>query len=221
MSTDTVDTIDIVSDVVCPWCYIGKRHLEASLASLPADQRPVVRWHPFQLNPDVPREGVDRLSYLEEKFGSAERASKIYERVKAAGKEAGLALEFDLIERQPNTLDAHRLIAWAQADGHSVDALVEALFRAYFVEGRYIGDRNVLAAIAGEAGLDAQQALAWLQSEEGTRDIGRMDRQARKMGISGVPFFIFNQRVGVSGAQGSVALADALAQSRRTEDTAR
>ena len=220
-STDTVDTIDIVSDVVCPWCYIGKRHLEASLASLPADQRPVVRWHPFQLNPDVPREGVDRRSYLEEKFGSAERASKIYERVKAAGKEAGLALEFDLIERQPNTLDAHRLIAWAQADGHSVDALVEALFRAYFVEGRYIGDRKVLAAIAGEAGLDTQQALAWLQSEEGTRDIGRMDRQARKMGISGVPFFIFNQRVGVSGAQGSVALADALAQSRRTEDTAR
>lgn len=214
------DTIDIVSDVVCPWCYIGKRHLEAALASLPPGQQPVIRWHPFQLNPDLPREGVDRRSYLEEKFGGTQRASEIYERVKAVGRQAGLALDFDRIERQPNTLDAHRLVAWAQAAGNPVDALIEALFRAYFIEGRYIGDREVLAAIAGEAGLDPAQALAWLNSEEGARDIGRMDRQARSMGISGVPFFIFNQRLGVSGAQGSVALADALVQSRRPTEPA-
>jgi predicted DsbA family dithiol-disulfide isomerase len=106
----------------------------------------VVRWHPFQLNPDLPRAGIGRRSYLEEKFGGPERAAQIYERVKAAGRAAGLELDFDRIERQPNTLDAHRLIAWAQAEGGGdADALVEALFRAYFVEGRYIGDREVLA----------------------------------------------------------------------------
>jgi predicted DsbA family dithiol-disulfide isomerase len=209
------DTIDVVSDVVCPWCYIGKRHLEAAIAQLPADTRPVVRWHPFQLNPDLPRAGIGRRSYLEEKFGGPERAAQIYERVKAAGRAAGLELDFDRIERQPNTLDAHRLIAWAQAEGGGdADALVEALFRAYFVEGRYIGDREVLAEIAGEAGYDAARARELLGDETGVAEIAEMDKHARQMGISGVPFFVFNQRVGVSGAQGSPALLEALAQSR-------
>jgi predicted DsbA family dithiol-disulfide isomerase len=209
------DTIDVVSDVVCPWCYIGKRHLEAAIAQLPADTRPVVRWHPFQLNPDLPRAGIGRRSYLEEKFGGPERAAQIYERVKAAGRAAGLELDFDRIERQPNTLDAHRLIAWAQAEGGGdADALVEALFRAYFVEGRYIGDREVLAEIAGEAGYDAARARELLGDETGVAEIAEMDKHARQMGISGVPFFVFNQRVGVSGAQGGPALLEALAQSR-------
>jgi predicted DsbA family dithiol-disulfide isomerase len=209
------DTIDVVSDVVCPWCYIGKRHLEAAIAQLPADQRPVVRWHPFQLNPDLPRAGIGRRSYLEEKFGGPERAAQIYERVKAAGRVAGLELDFDRIERQPNTLDAHRLIAWAQAEGGGdADALVEALFRAYFVEGRYVGDREVLAEIAGEAGYDAARARELLGDETGIAEIAEMDQHARQMGISGVPFFVFNQRVGVSGAQGGPALLEALAQSR-------
>jgi predicted DsbA family dithiol-disulfide isomerase len=210
-----VDTIDVVSDVVCPWCYIGKRHLEAAIAQLPAEQRPVVRWHPFQLNPDLPRAGIGRRSYLEEKFGGPERAAQIYERVKAAGSSAGLALDFDRIERQPNTLDAHRLIAWAQSEGGGdADALVEALFRAYFVEGRYVGDRTVLAEIAGEAGYDAARARELLADETGIAEITEMDQRARQMGIGGVPFFVFNQRVGVSGAQGAPALLDALAQSR-------
>jgi predicted DsbA family dithiol-disulfide isomerase len=216
----TPDTIDVVSDVVCPWCYIGKRHLEQALASLPEAQRPTVRWHPFQLNPNLPAQGVDRSAYLEEKFGGADRATQIYERVKAAGREAGLSLNFDHIERQPNTLDAHRLIAWAQADGRNADALVEALFKAYFVEGRFIGDRAVLAAIAGEVGLDGAQARAWLDTGEGADDIVEMDRRTRQMGISGVPFFVFNQKLGVSGAQGSVTLADALAQSRQPDQVA-
>jgi predicted DsbA family dithiol-disulfide isomerase len=209
------ETIDVVSDVVCPWCYIGKRHLEDAISKLPADQRPVVRWHPFQLNPDLPPEGIDRRRYLEDKFGGPERAAQIYERVRAAGSNAGLALDFDRIERQPNTLDAHRLIAWAQGiGGGDADALVEALFRGYFVEGRFIGDRSVLAAIAGEAGFDAAAARTMLDRDEGAAEIAEMDRHARQMGISGVPFFVFNQRVGVSGAQGGAALLEALRQSR-------
>jgi predicted DsbA family dithiol-disulfide isomerase len=175
----------------------------------------VVRWHPFQLNPDLPSEGIDRRSYLEDKFGGPERAAQIYERVRAAGRTAGLALEFDRIERQPNTLDAHRLIAWAQAGGGNADALVEALFRAYFVEGRYIGDRAVLAEIAGEAGLDPVAARTMLERGDGGDEIAGMDRHAREMGIGGVPFFVFNQRVGVSGAQGGPALLEALEQSRQ------
>jgi predicted DsbA family dithiol-disulfide isomerase len=215
-STSQPETIDVVSDVVCPWCYIGKRHLESAIAQLPADQRPVVRWHPFQLNPDLPAEGIARRQYLEDKFGGPERATQIYERVRAAGRNAGLALDIDRIERQPNTLDAHRLIAWAQGSGAAdTDALVEALFRAYFVEGRFIGDRAVLADIAGEAGLDAVAARAMLDSGEGTTEIADMDRHAREMGIGGVPFFVFNQRLGVSGAQGGTALLEALEQSRQ------
>jgi len=208
------ETIDVISDVVCPWCYIGKRHLEAALDKLPVDERPLVRWHPFQLNPDLPAAGVDRRSYLEEKFGGAERAATIYDRVRAAGREAGLALDFDRIERQPNTLDAHRLIAWAQASGRDVEPLVEALFKAYFIEGRYIGDRKVLADVAGEAGFDAEASLEMLEGQTATAEIAEMDLRTRQSGIGGVPFFIFNEKIAVSGAQGAPVLLDALAQSR-------
>ena len=208
------ETIDVISDVVCPWCYIGKRHLEAALSKLPVSERPLVRWHPFQLNPDLPAVGVDRRSYLEEKFGGAERASTIYDRVRAAGREAGLALDFDRIERQPNTLDAHRLIAWAQASGRDVEPLVEALFKAYFVEGRFIGDRKVLAEVAGEAGFDAGASLEMLEGKTATAEIAEMDLRTRQSGIGGVPFFIFNEKIAVSGAQGAPVLLDALAQSR-------
>ena len=206
-------TLDVVSDVVCPWCYIGKRQLEAALERMPADARPTVRWHPFQLNPDLPAEGVDRRSYLEHKFGGAERAAQIYERVRAAGRSAGLELDFDRIERQPNTLDAHRLIAWAQDElGRDAGPLVEALFRAYFVEGRSLVERDSLARLAGEAGLDPQAALAMLASDEGAGRIAAADRRARALGIQGVPFFVFDGRVGVSGAAGTDALLQAWTQ---------
>jgi predicted DsbA family dithiol-disulfide isomerase len=206
-------TVDVVSDVVCPWCYIGKRQLEEALARLPEGERPVVRWHPFQLNPDLPPEGVDRRSYLEQKFGGPERAAQIYERVKVAGRGAGLALEFDRIERQPNTLDAHRLIAWAQAHAdRDPEPLVEALFRAYFVDGRFVGDRDELARIAGEAGYDAEAARAMLEGDAGAAEIADMDRRARALGIGGVPFFVFDGKVGVSGAAGADTLAQAMAQ---------
>lgn len=213
--TSTLPTLDVVSDLVCPWCYIGKRQLETAIERMPEAERPVVRWHPFQLNPDLPAEGIGRCSYLEQKFGGPERAAQIYERVRAAGRDAGLELDFDRIETQPNTLDAHRLIAWAQArEGRDAEPLVEALFRAYFVEGRFIGDRGELARIAGEAGLDGQAARKMLDSDTGAAEIAAADRRARELGITGVPFFVFGGRVGVSGAAGPDALLEAAAQAR-------
>lgn len=144
-------TIDIVSDVVCPWCYIGKRNLEAALQQLP-DSNIEVRWHPYQLDPTIPPEGIARRVYLERKFGA--RVDEIYTRVAAAGRQAGLDFAFDRIERSPNTLDAHRLIRWSQSVGKQ-DAVVERLFRAFFIEGRDIGDRAVLVDAASEAGMEA------------------------------------------------------------------
>jgi predicted DsbA family dithiol-disulfide isomerase len=208
--------IAIVSDVVCPWCYVGKRRLEAALAELAAREpalRPVVTWHPFQLNPDLAPEGIDRRAYLEAKFGGPERAAQIYDRVRAAGATAGIPFAFERIARQPNTLAAHRLISWAQGRG-GADALVERLFRAYFVEGRHIGQREVLAMLAGEAGLDDGAARVLLASGHGADAVAAMDRRARELGIDGVPFFIFNQRVGVSGAQEPATLLAAIGESR-------
>ena len=209
-------TIDIISDVVCPWCYIGKRQLEAALGELAAREpavRPVVSWHPFQLNPDLPREGIDRGAYVEAKFGKPERAREVYERVREAGARAGIAFAFGAIARQPNTRDAHRLISWAQTQGDA-DPLVERLFRAYFLDGRFVGDREVLAAIAGDAGLDAAAARSYLASAQGDDAIVAMDRRVRELGVGGVPFFILAGRVAVSGAQGAQALLDAIAEAR-------
>jgi predicted DsbA family dithiol-disulfide isomerase len=205
--------IDVVSDVVCPWCFIGKRHLEAALAGLPEAAGAKVRWHPFELNPDLPAEGVDRKGYLEAKFGGPARAAEIYARVREAGVRAGLDFDFDAIVRQPNTRDAHRLIAWAQSRGDA-GTLVERLFRAYFQEGRYVGDRDTLAALAAEAGFDAEAARVWLESGLGADEIADAEARVRALGISGVPFFIFDGRVGLSGAQPREAMREAIAQAR-------
>jgi predicted DsbA family dithiol-disulfide isomerase len=175
--------IDVVSDVVCPWCYIGKRRLEAALAQRGAGSKAVVRWHPFQLNPDIPLGGADRRSYLENKFGGPERAQEIYERVQAVGREVGIWFEFERIDRQPNTLNAHRLITWAQAARPAIAGeLVEQLFRAYFTQGVDIGDIERLARIAGEAGFDAFRAKAMLASDEGRAAVAAADQRARAMG---------------------------------------
>jgi len=205
--------IDVVSDVVCPWCFIGKRHLEAALDGLPEAAGANVRWHPFELNPDLPAEGVDRRGYLEAKFGGPARASEIYARVREAGVRAGLAFDFDAIARQPNTRDAHRLIAWAQSRGEA-GPLVERLFRAYFMEGRFVGDREVLAVLAAEAGCDGGAARAWLESGLGADEIAEAEERVRALGISGVPFFIFDGRVGLSGAQPPETIRAAIAQAR-------
>ncbi|MFO1194639.1 MAG: DsbA family oxidoreductase [Rhodoferax sp.] len=212
-------TIDIVSDVVCPWCYIGKRKLEAALALPAAAGLPAVsvRWHPFQLNPDLPPEGVSRKQYLEEKFGGPQRAAEIYARVRAAGRTAGLELNIDGIERQPNTRAAHALIQFAQQSGSETGSDVkERLLKAYFVENRFIGDIEVLVDIAREAGLDADAARAHLSDPAQLQAIAQADAQARNMGITGVPFFIFNQKLAVSGAQDPATLLDAMQQAVTT-----
>jgi predicted DsbA family dithiol-disulfide isomerase len=221
-------TIDIVSDVVCPWCFIGKRKLEAALklpeaASLP----PVhIRWHPFQLNPDLPQAGVPRKQYLEDKFGGPERAAEIYARVGAAGKAVGLALNFDGIKQQANTLMAHALIAYAQnsprndADNSLGNAVKERLLNAYFIEGRFIGDLDVLVDIATAAGLDGADVRRHLANPATRGAVSQADAQARQMGISGVPFFIFNQKVAVSGAQDPANLLQAMQQAVAQETAA-
>jgi len=218
LPSQDVPVIDVVSDVVCPWCYIGKRHLEAALASLDdaGQPRPVVRWHPYELNPGLPGEGVDRREYLERKFGGPARAAQIYERVRRAGTQAGIAFDFERIERQPNTRDAHRLVAWAQGQGDA-DALVERLFRAYFVEGRFVGAHETLAEIAHEAGLDADAAYAFLSSDRGIAEIADAEERAASLGITGVPFFIVDGRYGLSGAQPAEAIVEALRRARQAE----
>ena len=212
-NAEPILTIDIVSDVVCPWCYIGKRKLEAALALPEAAGLPKVevRWHPFQLNPDMAREGISRKQYLEDKFGGPERAAEIYARVRAAGKGAGLDLNIDGISLQPNTLAAHALIAFGQQQGAG-SIVKEGVLKAYFVENRFIGSVDVLAEIAAEAGLDAEAARAWVSDPAQLQAVADADAQARGMGISGVPFFIFNQKLAVSGAQDPATLLDAMQQ---------
>ena len=209
-----VMTIDVISDFVCPWCFIGRRRLSEALSLYAAhepDVRPLVSWHPFQLNPDFPSEGIDRRAYVEAKFGGGEGAAQVYERLRAAGRTVGIDFAFERIERQPNTRDAHRLISWAQSRGDPED-LVEGLFRAYFLQGRFVGDRQVLADIAGEAGLPADAARAYLDSDAGADTIEAMDRRVRELGVTGVPFFIFDGRVAVSGAQEAATLVAAMTQ---------
>ena len=210
--------IDIVSDVVCPWCYIGKRHVEQAISQW-QEKHPAaavnVRWHPFQLNPELPLEGTDRKGYLEAKFGGPQRAKEIYARVSAAGRNAGLELNFDGILKQPNTLAAHALIAYAQSadDGAHADAVAERLFKAYFVDGEFIGDLEVLVAIAVECGLDADATRALLTERATLDQIVAQDVSVRQQGITGVPFFIFNQKVALSGAQPPDVLLDAMEKS--------
>lgn len=197
-----LERIDVISDVVCPWCMIGKRHLSAATGQWIArhpDQVPVVTWHAFELNPDLPVEGMDRQAYTSQKFGGPDRAREIYARVAAAGESAGIAFDFDAIRVQPNTFQAHRLITRAAA-GARQDALVEALFGAYFLEGRDLTQDTVLADVAGESGQDRGDALAFLAGDALRDEVRAELRMAREIGVQGVPFFIFNQRLALSGA---------------------
>lgn len=204
-------SLDIFSDMVCPWCYIGKRRLETALAQC-TDVAVRVRWLPFELNPDLPDEGIDRRTYVENKFGGLDRAAGVYERVRDAGRTVGLELAFDRIARQPNTRDAHRLVAWAQRTQGDAEPLVEALFRAYFVEGRFIGDREVLVAVVREAGFDGDAAQAVLAGDEERASVAAAKRRAYAAGITSVPFFIFGERFAVSGAQPADVLVEAIAR---------
>jgi predicted DsbA family dithiol-disulfide isomerase len=191
--------IDIVSDVVCPWCYIGKRRLASALQQRPEVEAEIL-WHPFQLNPDMPPEGMVRERYIAAKFGGGQHASRIYQNVTDVGAAVGIPFHFDRIQVTPNTRDAHRLIRRASEAGDA-DAVVEALFNAYFIEGRDIGDRATLAEIAGEAGLDGEAVARFLASREGAEEVLAEDMTARRIGINAVPCFIFERKYVVSGAQ--------------------
>lgn len=189
-------TIDVVSDVICPWCFIGKRRLETALGVRPV----AIRWHPFQLNPDMPREGIDRRAYRTRKFGSWERSLELDAQVAVAGQGEGIAFHFDRMARTPNTLDAHRII-WLAGERGVQDAVVEALFLAYFTEGRNLSDRVTLAEIAAVAGLDRAEVDSLLAGDGGLDVVRAGEEQARRLGVSGVPFFVVNGRVVLSGAR--------------------
>jgi len=207
--------IDIISDVVCPWCFIGKRRLEQALVlwrDRHPGEEPEVRWHPFELNPHMPAGGMDRRRYLEEKFGGPERAREIYARVEAAGREVDIPFDFDRIVVQPNTVNAHRLVAWAGAQGRQT-AMVDALFDGYFLEGRDLTSKDELVELAGGAGFDRELAADLLESDELLDHVRKEEDTAHRIGVQGVPFFIFNQRVALSGAQPPELLVDAMEQS--------
>ena len=204
--------IDVISDVVCPWCFIGKRNLEQALKTWRAkhrDQEPMVRWHPFQLNPQLPASGVPRKQYLENKFGGPERAKEIYARVLAAGKRAGIDFAFDAIQVQPNTINAHRMLQFAAERGKQ-DEMAEVIFRRYFLEGADLSDTQTLADMAQQAGLNRAEAAAYLASDANSELIKEQDRRARAIGVEGVPFFIFNQRLALSGAQPPEVIVEAM-----------
>ncbi|TVP73443.1 MAG: DsbA family oxidoreductase [Rhodobacteraceae bacterium] len=192
-------TLDIHSDPICPWCYIGKAQLDRALESRP--EHPFhIRWHPFQLNPDMPPEGMARDDYLALKFGGDQGVLDAYRPVVEAAEAAGLELDLPAITRTPNTRDAHRLIHWAGLEGRQT-AMVSALFRAYFREGRDIGARDVLLDLAAGTGLDRDMIARLLDAGADADLIAEADRSARARGIQAVPFFIIDGQYATSGAQ--------------------
>lgn len=214
--------IDVVSDVVCPWCYVGKRQLEQALAQrrarFPDAAPPVVRWRPFQLNPGLPPGGMPRREYLERKFGAADGGGR-YDRVLAAARAVGLELRLEAIQVQPNTLKAHGLIELA-AESLDQSAVAEAFFRAYFQDGRDLSDDAVLREIALGAGMSDALVDTVLGSDAVTRIVAAADAELRDYGVTGVPLFIMGNAMGehlaVSGAQGAEALLQAM---RRVQET--
>ncbi|HVC36944.1 MAG TPA: DsbA family oxidoreductase [Gammaproteobacteria bacterium] len=199
--------IDVFSDSVCPWCFVGKRHLEAALASVNLSNADI-HWHAFQLNPDLPPQGRDRREYLEEKFGTVANVESLHARVAEAGHAAGIEFQFGKISRSPNTFNSHRLIHLAQTHQRA-DAMVETLFRGYFLEGLDIGDDGMLTQLAQIAGVEGDIAT-WLGGEGERIQVLEDLRAARELGIGGVPFFIFNNHYALSGAQPVEIFAQAM-----------
>ena len=206
-----VVTVDVVSDVVCPWCYVGKRRLEAAIGK--SGEAVEVRWRPFQLDPTIPPMGLDRRTYLAGKFGDPAKLDAVHARLTATGAEIGIPFAFDRIARSPNTLDAHRLIRWSASAGRQGE-IVEALFHGYFVEGLDIGDSKVLRDIAGRCGMDETLVHRLLASGSDNEDVRQEIATAVRLGVSGVPFFIFAGRYAVPGAQDADVLAAAIAKAR-------
>jgi predicted DsbA family dithiol-disulfide isomerase len=191
--------IDIFSDTICPWCLIGKRRLEAALAERPGLQA-AIHWRVFQLNPMMPKGGMERQSYLAMKFGGPQNAANVYDRIRSAAMPDSIDFAFEDIVRTPNTVDSHRLIRWAAGQDRESET-VEALFQAYFLRGEDIGALEVLVAAAESVGLDPAEARAFLESEALDAEVRDEDRHARSLGIDGVPCFVFNGRHALAGAQ--------------------
>ncbi len=200
-------SIDVVSDAVCPWCYIGKRHLGAALDTLEGI-RPEIRWRPYQLDATIPPGGMSRADYLSRKFGP-ERITQMNARLTQAGAGAGISFALEKIARSPNTLDAHRLIRWAQPSG-AQDGVVERLFQLYFEEGADIGDRDLLADVAAAHGFERPLARRMLDAETDKEAVRGEIATAQRMGVTGVPFFIFDGKFALSGAQPPEAIAAAI-----------
>ncbi|HEX8521756.1 MAG TPA: DsbA family oxidoreductase [Tepidisphaeraceae bacterium] len=201
--------LHIVSDAICPWCYVAKAHLKAALTQLAREGIWLsVRWMPFELNPDMPKRGMDRKEYRSRKFGSWEKSLSLDAAVAAAGKVAGLEFNHDLMRRTPNTFDYHRLV-WLAEQEAVQDAVVEASFRAYFSEGRDIGDANVLADVAASAGMDRERVRAFLASDDGADAVRQEMARSRRAGTRGVPTFVLNGRPLFSGAQPPAVMAAA------------
>lgn len=213
-------TVDVVSDVMCPWCFIGKRRLEAALRSVP--QLDVhVRWHPFQLDATLPKTGKDRQQYLSDKFGGLERAAAIYSNIKAAGLEEGIDFAFDDIKLSPNTLDCHRLILWSRADKLQ-DEVVERLFKTYFLDGEDLTKADTLVRISDEAGMESDLVEHLLGTETDLDKVEAGIQKAQESGVTGVPCFIIDGRFVLAGAEKPETIAAALmhADETRTNEDA-
>lgn len=203
-------TIDVVSDVMCPWCYIGKRRLEQALQLEPGIDVEI-RWRPFQLDGTIPEGGMSRRQYLANKFGGDEGARQVYSQIEEAGTAENLPFAFDIIEKSPNTLNAHRLIRWAATTGHQND-LVEELFRLFFTDGSDIGDKEVLADAAEKVGMDRDVVERLLSGDSDREEVKAEIAQAQQMGVTGVPCFIIDQKYAVMGAQQPETLVQAFQQ---------
>lgn len=210
--------VDVVSDVICPWCFVGKRRLEQAIAALGPEYEVQIRWHPFELNPDLPSEGIERREYRTRKFGSWERSQELDRQVAQAGSADGIRFAHDRMERTPNTFAAHRLL-WLAGQRGVQDTVAEQLFHGYFEEGIDVGLPESLRQIGLAAGLAAEELDAVLSGTAGAVEVRREEEAFRAAGISGVPFFILNGQLAVSGAQPSELFLRALRQAAETGTT--
>ena len=209
MREKDVLTVDVVSDVMCPWCYIGKRRLDRAQV-LAVDVEPVIRWRPFQLDATIPPEGIDRQDYLDRKFGR-DRALEIYTQISETGEAEGIPFAFDRITKSPNTINAHRVIRWAET-GYQQDSVVERLFELYFTEGENIGETTVLLEAAREADMDVELVAEILATDKDVDEVHKEIALAHELGVQGVPTFVIDKTHILVGAQRAELLADALVQ---------
>ena len=210
--------VDAVADFICPWCYLGKSRLEKALSHIQGEERPKVLWHPFQLNPDMPVNGMSVDEYLDKRFGGRELVQPFLDELTVAGEKEGIIFRFDQLERIPNTLNAHRLIQIA-GPGPQQNRLVELLFSNFFEHGRDIGDKDLLSVLARQAGLDAKAISRFHRRDSGLAQVHAEEKHLRKLGVVGIPNYILNGKYAVAGAQDADALVRVFDQVMFNNDT--